>query len=91
MLVGFSSPKPNCLYTEYGSRLTLDPRSSSALSMQIPPMLTEMGGGGGGGGDFGSLYFTKVLHWMMELTCSVRKAFLLMPNPFLTVHRFFRN
>ena len=63
MLVGFSSPKPNFLYNEYGSRLTLAPKSSSALSMQIPPMLTEMVG------DPGSLYFTKVLHWMMELTC----------------------
>ena len=85
MLVGFSSPKPNCLYTEYGSRLTLAPKSSRALSMQIPPMLTEMVG------DPGSLYFTKVLHWMIELTCSVRKAFLLMPNPFLTMHKSFRN
>ena len=42
-------------------------------------------------GDPGSLYFTKVFHWMIELTCSVRKAFLLMPNPFLTVHKSFRN
>ena len=58
MLVGFNSPKPNCLYIEYGSRLTLDPRSSSALSMHVPPMLTEMVG------DPGSLYFNKVLHWM---------------------------
>ena len=85
MLVGFSFPKPNYLYIEYGSRLTLDPRSSSALSMQIPPTLTEMVG------DPGSLYFTKVLHWMIELTCSFRKAFLSMPNPFLTVHKSFRN
>ena len=85
MLVGFSSPKPYCLYTEYGSRVTLAPKSSSALSIQIPLMLTEMVG------DPGSLYFTKVLHWMMELTCSVKKAFLSMPNPFLTVHRSFRN
>ena len=85
MLVGFSSPKPNYLYTEYGSRLTLAPRSSSALSMQIPPMLTEMVG------DLGYFYFIKGLHWMIELTCSVRKAFLSMPNPFLTVHRSFRN
>ena len=85
MLVGFSSPKPNCLYTEYGSRLPLAPRSSSALSMQVPPMLPEIVG------DPGSFYFTKVLHWMIELTCSVRKAFLLMPNPFLTVHKSFRN
>ena len=85
MLVGFSSPKPNCLYTEYGSRLTLAPKSSNALSMQIPQMLTEMMG------DLGSLYFTKVLHCIMKLTCSVRKAFLSMPNPFLTVHRSFSN
>ena len=63
MLVGFSSPKPNYMYTEYGSRLTLALRSSSAFGMQIPPMLTEMVG------DPGSLYFTKVLHWMMKLTC----------------------
>ena len=84
MLVGFSSPKPNFLYIEYGSRLTLAPRSSSALSMQVPPMLTEMVG------DPGSLYFNKILHWMIELTYSVRKAFLLMPNPILTVHKSFR-
>ena len=79
MLVGFSSPKPNYLYIEYSIRLTLAPKSSSALSMQVPPMLTEMVG------DPGSLYFNKVLHWMIKLTCSVRKAFLLMPNPFLTL------
>ena len=85
MLVGFNSHKPNCLYTEYGSRLTLAPRSSRAFSIQVPLMLTEIVG------DLGSLYFTKVLHWMMELTCSVRKAFLSMPDPFLTVHMSFRN
>ena len=56
MLVGFNSPKPNCLYTKYGSKLTLAPKSSNALSMQVPPMLTEMVG------DPGSLYFTRVLH-----------------------------
>ena len=44
MLVDFSSPRTNYLYIEYGSRLTLAPRSSSALSMQVPPMLTEMVG-----------------------------------------------
>ena len=85
ILVGFSSLKPSCLYIEYGSRLTLAPKSSNALSMQVPPMLTEMVG------DLGSFYFNKVLHWMIELTCSVRKAFLLMPNPFLTVHKCLRN
>ena len=63
MLVDFSSPKPNCLYIEYGSRLTLAPRSKSALSVQVPPMLTEMVG------DPGSLCFNKVFHWMIELTC----------------------
>ena len=84
MLVGFSSPKPNYLYIEYGNRLTLAPRSSSALSMQVPPMLTEMVG------DPRSLYFNKVLHGMIELTCSVRKT-LLMPKPFLTVHKSLRN
>ena len=56
MLVDFSSPKPNCFYIEYGSRLTLALRSSSALSMQVPSMLTEMVG------DLGSFYFNKVLH-----------------------------
>ena len=55
MLVGLSSPKPNCLYTDYGNRFTLAPKSSSALSMQVPPMLTEIVG------DLGSLYFTGVL------------------------------
>ena len=85
MFVGFSSPKPNCLYTEYGSRLTLAPKSNSALSMQVPPMLIEIVG------VPRSLYFTIVLHWMMELTCSVKNAFLLMPNPFLIVQRSFKN
>ena len=85
MLVGFSSPKPNYLYIEYGSRLAMAPKSSSALSMQVPPMLTEMVG------DLGTLYFNKVLHWMIELTCLVRKSFLLMPNPFFTVHKSLRN
>ena len=56
MFVGFSSPKPNCFYIEYGSRLTLAPKSSSVLSIQVPLMLTEMVG------DPGSLYFTMVLH-----------------------------
>ena len=56
MLVGFSSPKPNYLYTEYGRKLTLAPKSSSVLSIHFPPMLTEMVGGPG------SLYFTMVLH-----------------------------
>ena len=63
MLVGLSSPKPNCLYTEYRSRFTLAPKSSSALSMQVPPMLTEIVG------DPGSLYLTGFLLWIMELTC----------------------
>ena len=85
MLVGLSSPKPNYLYTEYGSRFTLAPKSSSALSMQVPPMLTEIMG------DPGSLYLTGVLLWIMALTCSVMKAFFSMPNPFLTVHRSFKN
>ena len=85
ILVGFSSPKPNCLYIVYGSRLTLAPRFNNALSVHVPPMLIEMVG------DPRSLYFNKVLLWMIELTCSVRKAFLLMPNPFLTVHKSFRN
>ena len=44
MLVGLSSPKPNCLYTEYGSRFTLAPKSNSALSMQVPPILTDIVG-----------------------------------------------
>ena len=83
MLVDFNSLKPNCLYIEYGSRLTLAPRSRSALSMQVPPMLTEMVG------DPGSLYFNKVLNWMIELNCiSTRltlaprsSSALSMPNP----------
>ena len=85
MFVGFSSPKPNYLYTEYGSRLTLAPKSNSALSMQVPPMLIKIVG------VPGFLYFTIVLHWMMELTCSVKNAFLSMPNPFLIVQRSFKN
>ena len=85
MLIGFSSLKPNCLYTEYGSRLTLAPKSNSALSIQVPPMLTEMVG------DPWSLYFTMFFYLMMELTCSVRKALLSIFNPLLTVHRSFKN
>ena len=85
MLVGLSSPKPNYLYTEYGNRFTLAPKSNSALSMQVPAMLTEIVG------DPGSFYLTGVLLWIITLTCSVRKAFFLMPSPFLTVHRSFKN
>ena len=85
MLVGLSSPKPNCLYTDYGSRFTFTPKSNSALSMQVPPMLTDIVG------DPRSLYFTGVLLLMMALTCSIRKAFFSMPNRFLTVHRSFKN
>ena len=85
LLVGFSPLKPNCLYIEYGSRLTLAPKSNSALSIQVPPMLTEMVG------DPRSLYFTMFLHLMMDFTCSVRKALLSIFNPLLTVHRSFKN
>ena len=84
MLVGLSSLKPNYLYTEYGSRFTLAPKSSSALSMEVPPMLTEIVG------DPGSLYLTGFLLWIMALTYSVRKAFFSMPNPFLIVQRSFK-
>ena len=84
MLVGFSYPKPSCLYTEYGSRLTLAPKFNSALSMQVPPMLTEIVG------VLGSLYFTIVLHWMMKLTCSVKNAFFSMPNPLFDCTEIFQ-
>ena len=42
-------------------------------------------------GQPGSLYFTGVLHLMMALTCSVRKAFLLTFSPLFTMHRSFKN
>ena len=53
MEVGLSSPKPNYLYIDYGSRLTLASKSSSAFSTQVPPILTEKVG------HPGSLYFTN--------------------------------
>ena len=56
MEVGFSSPKPSCLYMEYGKRFTLAPKSNSAFSTLIPPILTEIIG------HPRSLYFTGVLH-----------------------------
>ena len=85
MEVGFNSPKPSCLYIEQGSRLTLAPKSSNAFSTQVAPIFTEMVG------QPGSLYFTGVLHWMMALTCSVKKAFLSTFNSLFTVHRSFKN
>ena len=42
MEVGFSYPKPSCLYMEYDSRFTLAPKSSSAFSTQVPLILTEI-------------------------------------------------
>ena len=84
MLVGLSSPKPNYLYTEYGSRFTLAPKSSSALSMQVPPMLTEIVG------DPGSLYLTGFLLWIMALTCSVKNAFFLNAQPLLDCTEIFQ-
>ena len=85
MEVGFSSPKPNCLYIEYGKRFTLAPRSNSAFSTLMPPIFTEIVG------HPGSLYFTGVLFPIIALTCSVKKAFLFTLRPFFTVHKSFKN
>ena len=85
MEVGFSSPKPNCLYMEYGRRFTLAPKSISAFSTLMPPILTKIVG------HPGSLYFTGVLHSMIALTCSVKKAFLFTLRPLFTVHKSFKN
>ena len=41
-------------------------------------------------GHPGSLYFTGVLHSMMALTCSVKKAFLFTLKPLFTMHRSFK-
>ena len=41
-------------------------------------------------GDPRSLYFTRVLCWMMELTCSVKKIVLSTFNPLFNVHRSFK-
>ena len=99
IVVGLSSPspsylymekgsrltRPSYLYMEKGSRLTLAPKSSNAFSTQVPPMLTKIVG------HPGSLYFTGVLHSMMALTYSVKKAFLFTLRPLFTVHRSFKN
>ena len=85
MEVGLSSPKPSCLYMEYGSRFTLAPKSSSVFSTQVPPILIEMVG------HPGSLYFTGVFYSMMTLTFSIKKAFLLTLKPLFTVHGSFKN
>ena len=85
MEVGFSSPKPSCFYMEYGSRFTLAPKSSSAFSTQVSPILTGIVG------HPGSLYFTRVLHSMMALTYSVKKAFLFTLKPLFIVHKSFKN
>ena len=42
-------------------------------------------------GQPGSLYIIGVLHWMIALTCSVRKTFLSTFNPLFTMHRSFKN
>ena len=70
---------------EKGSKLKLAPKSSNAFSTQVLPMLTEIIG------HPGSLYFTRVLHSMMALTCSVKKAFLFTLKPLFTMHRSFKN
>ena len=80
-MVGLSSPKPNCMYTEYGMRFTLAPKSSNDLSMQFPPILTGIVG------EPGSLNLAGYLLWIMALTCSVRNSFFSMPNHFFIVHR----
>ena len=67
------------------SRCTLAPKSTSAFSTLVPPIFTEMVR------QLGSWYFTGVLHWMITLTCSVRKAFLSTFNPLFIVHRSFKN
>ena len=85
MAVGFNLPSPSCLYTEYGSKFTLASKSSKAFSTCVPPILTKMVG------QLGSLYFTGDLHYMMALTCSVKKAFLFTFNPLFTVHRSLKN
>ena len=61
MEVGFSSPKPSFVYMEYGKRFTLAPKSSSAFSTLMPPILIEIVG------HPGSLYFTGVLHSHAQL------------------------
>ena len=48
-------------------------------------MFTEMVG------NPGSLYFTRVLDWMMELTCYVKKVVLFTFSPLFIVHKSFRN
>ena len=42
-------------------------------------------------GHPGSLYFRGVLHSMMALTCSIKKAFLFTLRNLFTVHRSFKN
>ena len=68
--VGFSSPKPNCSYTEYGNKFTLAPKSSNACSIFVSPMMQGIVG------HPGSLYL--ILFWQerIELTFAARKAFL---------------
>ena len=69
---------------EYGKRFTLAPKSNSAFSTLMPPILTEIVG------HPESLYFTGVLNSMIALTCSVKKAFFFFTlRPFFTVHKEF--
>ena len=60
-------------------------RSSNALSIQCLPFVTKMVR------HQGSLYFTIVLFSILALTCSVKKAFLLIFRFRLTVHKSLRN
>ena len=85
MEVGFSFPKPSCLYMEYSNRFTQAPKSISAFSTLKPLILTEIVG------HPRSLYFTGVLHSMITLTCSVKKAFLFTLKPLFIVHKSFKN
>ena len=70
---------------EYGNRFTLAPKSNSAFSTLMPPILTEIVG------HPGSLYFTGVFHSMIALTFSVKKAFLFTLKLLFTVHKSFKN
>ena len=71
MLVGLSSLKPSYLYTEYGIRFTLAPKSSNDSSMQFPPILTEIVG------EPGSLYLTGYLLWIICTDLFSEKCLLL--------------
>ena len=85
VLVGFNSPNPNFSFIQYGSKLTLAPKSNKALWIVWSPRTIEMVG------QLRSLYLAKIWREIMELTLKAKKAFFRTLVVLLVVHNSFKN